>query len=407
MQEVIEHYTSEGSDCHVLLLDASKAFDRIHFVKLFQLLIQRRMCPMAIQLLLQMYTNQRLNVQWNSCTSDSFPCRNGVKQGGVLSPLLFCIYVDELLCRLQGLDVGCRIGNSFAAAFGYADDLTILAPSIPAAETLLRTCEHFAEEYFVQFNASKSQHLICRGRNTNHNEIPLLKLNGDVIPQCDHAVLLGTSIGADCQAKSFQKASSELVSRTNTLLSRFNHCNSAVLFSLFQTYCCSFYASSLWSFESRHFNSFIVSWRKCVKKVWRISQRTHSRLLPHIIAGPDVRLCILARFASFIKACFLSENDIVRDAFELSMSSQSAVARNVRVLLYELRMRLEDVTCASKDLIKRRLMRRFVGEHVIDDHCVGRAIAELCFTRNGVLSLEFGWLEIREVIDMLCVFEPP
>ena len=89
--------------------------------------------------------------------------------------------------------------------------------------------------------------------------------------------------------------------------------------------------------------------------MWRINQRTHTQLLPHIIAGPDVQLCILAGFTFFIKACSLSHNDIVRDAFDLSMSSQSAVARGVRVLLYELWMRLEDVTRASKGMIKRRL----------------------------------------------------
>ena len=33
---------------------------------------------------------------------------NGVKQGGVLSPTLFCIYFDELLRRLRETDVGCH-----------------------------------------------------------------------------------------------------------------------------------------------------------------------------------------------------------------------------------------------------------------------------------------------------------
>ena len=217
VQEVIEHYTSRGSDCHVLLLDASKAFDRIHFVKLFHLLINRGMCPMSVLLLVHMYTNQKLNVRWNSCNSGAFSCRNGVKQGGVLSPLLFCVYVDELLCRLQVLGVGCRIGRLFAGAFGYADDLTLLAPSIPAAKTLLKACEQFATDYFVSFNASKSQHLVCRARLADHNVFHPLRLHGHVIPQCDRSVLLGTCIGVDCHAKSIQKAAFDLVHRTNAL----------------------------------------------------------------------------------------------------------------------------------------------------------------------------------------------
>ena len=40
----------------------------------------------------------------------SVTMENGVKQGGVLSPTLFCIYFDELLRRLRETDVGCHIG---------------------------------------------------------------------------------------------------------------------------------------------------------------------------------------------------------------------------------------------------------------------------------------------------------
>ena len=288
IQEVIELYTTQESECHALLLDASKAFDRVHFVRLFKLLVERGMCFMSIQLLLDMYANQRLNVRWNGLTTDTFSCKNGVKQGGVLSPILFCVYVDELLSRLRTRGIGCHIGSTFVGAFGYADDLTLLAPSIPAAEEQLRTCEEFAAEFSVMFNAAKSQHIICTDRGTAHAPVVSLKLNGRVIPQCERAVLLGTCIGAGSQMRSIEKASFDLVRSTNTLMSRFHYCNAGIRYRLFQSYCCSFYASPLWNLEGRHLSSFIVSWRKCVKRVWGISQRTRSRFLSHIISGPDV-----------------------------------------------------------------------------------------------------------------------
>ena len=107
--------------------------DRVHFVKLFELLIKRNMCPLTILLLLHVYTNQCLIASWNGCTSGSFTCSNGVTQGGILSPLLFCVYIDDLLSRLRALNVGCHVSNTFNGAFGYADDLTLLAPSVSAA----------------------------------------------------------------------------------------------------------------------------------------------------------------------------------------------------------------------------------------------------------------------------------
>ena len=48
-----------------------------------------------------------MNVVRNTAMSDCFTTQNGVKQGGVLSPLLFAVYIDELLCKLKQSGYGC------------------------------------------------------------------------------------------------------------------------------------------------------------------------------------------------------------------------------------------------------------------------------------------------------------
>jgi len=53
---------------------------------------------------------------------------NGVKQGGIISPILFCVYIDDLLLLLAQSEVGCFIGNWFNRALAYADDIVLLAP---------------------------------------------------------------------------------------------------------------------------------------------------------------------------------------------------------------------------------------------------------------------------------------
>ena len=67
---------------------------------------------------------------WNGCTSNPFSVTNGVRQGGVLSPIHFNVYMDELIDKLKMNDVGCHIGRQFTGAFCYADDLTLLSPTI-------------------------------------------------------------------------------------------------------------------------------------------------------------------------------------------------------------------------------------------------------------------------------------
>ena len=52
-------------------------------------------------------------VKWNSTSSECCSCNNVIKQVGVLSPDLFCVYTDELLNRSETSHVGCHIGHQF------------------------------------------------------------------------------------------------------------------------------------------------------------------------------------------------------------------------------------------------------------------------------------------------------
>ena len=106
---------------------ASRAFDRVEYNKLFQLLIDRNICPLYARLLINMYTRLKLRVRWNGKCCDVFSGCNGVKQGGMLSLILFCIYIDVLLERLKQASVGCFIGNTFIGCVGYADDICLIA----------------------------------------------------------------------------------------------------------------------------------------------------------------------------------------------------------------------------------------------------------------------------------------
>ena len=106
MLETIDYYNYNRSSVYVLMLDASTAFDRVNYCKLFRALLDRDMSSIVIRLLLYMYTKQSLRVKWGEALSDSFTVKNGVKQGGVLSPLLFAVYTDGLLDRLGDTGVG-------------------------------------------------------------------------------------------------------------------------------------------------------------------------------------------------------------------------------------------------------------------------------------------------------------
>ena len=85
---------------------------------------------------------------------------NGVRQGSVLSPVLFSVYLDGLLDELRESSVGCYWGGHFAGAMCYADDIVLLAPSASALRRMLSICVSYATSHGLVFNVDKTQ-LIC------------------------------------------------------------------------------------------------------------------------------------------------------------------------------------------------------------------------------------------------------
>ena len=61
--------------------------------------------------------------------SESFAIHCGVRQGGILSPYLFAIYVDDLIDQIRRSGHGLRIGSVVIGCVAYADDIAVLSAS--------------------------------------------------------------------------------------------------------------------------------------------------------------------------------------------------------------------------------------------------------------------------------------
>ncbi len=107
VKETINYYLNRGLEIYSCMLDASKAFNRLRYDKLFELLTKRDFPTIVIKALLDMYTRQEARTGWNNHYSENFGVQDGIHQGGIISPLLYTVYADELIHRLEleGLDV--------------------------------------------------------------------------------------------------------------------------------------------------------------------------------------------------------------------------------------------------------------------------------------------------------------
>jgi len=126
-----------SKSCVLSFPDSTKAFDRVNYCKLFKLLVKHELPLLIIRVLANLYMNNLVRVSWGGAMTDYFTALNWVKQGAVLSPILYCVYVDDLLLILSKAGVGCLIGLHFVGALAYAEDLVLLAPTASAMRKLL------------------------------------------------------------------------------------------------------------------------------------------------------------------------------------------------------------------------------------------------------------------------------
>ena len=201
-----------------------------------KLLIERGICPIIAGFLLNLYTNQKLCIKWGAIVSPTFSVSNGVKQGGVLSPILFCVYMDELLYRLRlsGSGFVCHVGNISIPAIGYANEVALLAPTISSLKLLLNVVNSFGNEYCVKINPDKSK-LLVFGKSYN-SDINIV-FNDSIIPlslQTDH---LGHVVGPAIGHEDINSLCNDFMLRMNFLLSNFKHCNHDVKYRLVKSYC--------------------------------------------------------------------------------------------------------------------------------------------------------------------------
>ena len=139
---------------YVCTLDVTKGLDRVNLLTLFKKLFERNMCPLFLRFFIHSYCNQKMRIKWNAAISSSFDTSNGVEQGGILSPLLFNVYLDEPILLLMEQGVGCHMNGMFVGTFSYAEDVTLLAPTgIISLLTHIAAQELKLKRYGIESNA--------------------------------------------------------------------------------------------------------------------------------------------------------------------------------------------------------------------------------------------------------------
>ena len=208
--------------------------------------------------------------------TDYFSAVNGVKQGAVLSPVLFCVYLDNLLIALSKAGVGCFIGTTFVGALAYADDIVIIAPTATAMRKLLAICDRYAREYYMSFNAQKSKFMLLMPSRRRTllacYDRSVFEINNTPIERVHSFSHLGHVITSSlCDDDDIAKQRCEFIGQANNCFCYFRKLNSSVQYNLFRTYCSNLYGCELWLLDNHHIEDICIAWRKGLRKIWNVS----------------------------------------------------------------------------------------------------------------------------------------
>ena len=236
LRSVVDYFTNNGSNVNVCALDISKAFDKVCHSALFCKLLDRNVPINIIRIVSNWYTNSRATVFWNGAYSKCFPLCAGVRQGGVLSPVLFAVYANSVLERLRFTGMGCHIGTVFMGAFMYADDLVLISPSLTGVQKMINVCISEFNNLDMKINATKST-CVRFGRGFNSACAPL-EIDGLPLSWSATLKYLGITLRSSVKfSVDIKPARTKFYQAFNSLYSKIWKASDLVIISLIKLFC--------------------------------------------------------------------------------------------------------------------------------------------------------------------------
>ena len=171
-------------------IDFKKAYDSINRNILWQRLRDSGIGGRMLIAIKALYNSVSSCVRVNYFTTDWFDVKVGLRQGCILSPILFNLYINDLALYLKSLNTGINVGQEKVCILLYADDIVLLADSAKDLQTLLNAVKDWCLENHMAINCSKSNVIHFRNPSKDKTNI-VFKCGDDIIQVVDRYTYLG------------------------------------------------------------------------------------------------------------------------------------------------------------------------------------------------------------------------
>jgi hypothetical protein len=178
---------------YAAFLDIEKAYDRTWRLRLLTKLLDAGVTGRVFRSIHAMLKDVHRSVRIGTRLSDWFLTNCGVPQGSILSPILFDIFVNDIIEDVNELEEGVALGDRRVSCLLYADDIVLLSHTPEGLQRMLDACQKFATKARFKFNVRKSN-IVLFSRDEN-NPRPTFYLNNERLEYADFFTYLGIEFG--------------------------------------------------------------------------------------------------------------------------------------------------------------------------------------------------------------------
>ena len=265
---IVENYVNCGDTANLCTIDVSKAFDRVNHYALFTKLMDRKVPKIFLQLLVNWLPYCYTRIKWDSHFSDFFILSAGVRQGSVLAPFLFAVYINDIIRHC----LSCQLGEILI----YADDILLIARSVTGLQKIINVVVDQLQLLDLAINCSKSS-CIRIGPRFNIACASIVSEDGIKIPWVHEIRYLGIFIVAASKFKcSFSVVKKSFCRSVNAILGKIGmHANEDVVLHLIKFKCLPvlLYASEVCTFTQADIKSFDFMVTRFLMKILKSNNR--------------------------------------------------------------------------------------------------------------------------------------
>ena len=192
LKNIFDKYLCQGKKVYTCFVDFQKAYDNVWRTGLYYKLLKHGIDLQMVKLIKDMYEKTSQVIRMNTKVTKPLKTYKGVRQGCVLSPHLFNIFINDL----PGIfDDSCRPvenGNKNLSCLMFADDIVLLAESKEGLQTCLNKLEGYAKDWKMTVNKKKTKVMIIQ----NRGKMPAIDITyeGQRLEVVDNYKYLGTIV---------------------------------------------------------------------------------------------------------------------------------------------------------------------------------------------------------------------